>query len=219
MRRNSSGFTILELMIATTVFSVVLLIASAGIIAIGRNYYKSLTSTRLQENTRSVMDDISGSLQFSQTDTVSSHLFDGGVPATVKARCFGSDRYRYIINQKVQKVTDPTHPEEFHALYRDTRPSESTCDATGSWDDGTELLGDNMRLLQFDVSTTNPFHIKIRVAYGDNDLLSNYPDNAGPTTPPNPSPAFDQVGCKYAFAGNQFCAVAGLETTVTSRVK
>jgi prepilin-type N-terminal cleavage/methylation domain-containing protein len=219
MRRNSSGFTILELMIATTVFSVVLLIASAGIIAIGRDYYKSLTSTRLQETTRSVMDDISGSLQFSQTDTVSSHLYDGGVPATVKVRCFGSDRYRYIINQKVQKITDPTHPEEFHALYRDTRPSETTCDATGNWDDGTELLGDNMRLLQFDVSTSNPFHIKIRVAYGDNDLLSNYPDDAGPTTAPNPSPTFDQVSCKYAFAGNQFCAVAGLETTVTSRVK
>lgn len=214
MRKDSSGFTILELMIATTVFSVVLLIASAGIIAIGRDYYKSLTSTRLQETTRSVMDDVSSSLQFSQTDTVSSDL-----SATVKVRCFGTDRYRYIINQKVQKVTDPTHPENFHGLYRDKRPSESICDTSGGWDDGTELLGDNMRLLQFDVNGSNPFQINMRVAYGDNDLLTNYPDNAGPTTPPNPSPSFDQVGCKYAYAGNQFCAAAGLETTVTSRVK
>ncbi|HEX5456627.1 MAG TPA: prepilin-type N-terminal cleavage/methylation domain-containing protein, partial [Candidatus Saccharimonadales bacterium] len=160
---HSHGFTILELMIATTVFSFVLLVASVGIIAIGRDYYKSLTSVKLQETTRSVVDDISSSLQFSQTDAISSHLYDGGVPATVKVRCFGSDRYRYIINQKVQKVTDPTHPERFHALYRDKRPFESSCDASGNWTDGTELLGDNMRLLQFEVSNSDPFQVTIRV--------------------------------------------------------
>ncbi|HET7673137.1 MAG TPA: prepilin-type N-terminal cleavage/methylation domain-containing protein [Candidatus Saccharimonadales bacterium] len=221
--RSQKGFTIIELLIATTVFSVVLLIASVGIIAIGRDYYKSLTSTKVQETARSVADDISKSLQFSLADTVSKQLTNlDGTPATVKTRCFGSDRYRYILNQKVQQVTDPSHPADFHALYRDKRPSETTCDSSGNWTDGTELLGENMRLLQFEVSDSDPFQVKIRLLYGDDDLISITQCHGSIVDGLCYNPTDEDIAtarCRFNIAGNQFCAASGLETTVTSRVK
>lgn len=210
--KNNRGFTIVELMIATTIFSVVLMVASIGVVAIGRMYYKSLTSTRVQETARSIMNDISSSLQFSDTDAVASYLTNpDGTPSEEKVRCFGPDRYTYVINQKVE--------DGRHALYRDRRPSESECRPNDSFSSGTELLGDNMRLLQFDVSNSDPFSVKIKIAFGDNDLLTNYPDDAGPETSPISGIPFEDVNCKFGIAGSNFCAVSGLETTLTSRVE
>lgn len=214
---SSKGFTIVELMIATAVFSVVLLITSAGVIAIGRSYYKSLTSTRVHETGRSVMEDVSRSLQFSKVDSIANLLQNmDGTPATIKVRCFGPDRYTYVINQQVTGGN--------HALYRDKRPSGSTC-APGGFTNGTELLGTNMRLLQFDVSNSNPFQITIKVAYGDDDLLTIYDDDRQPVGWSNPPTSVSDETviagalCRSGIAGSNFCAVAGLETTVTSRVE
>lgn len=215
----------MELMIATAVFSVVLLVTSAGVISIGRSYYRSLTTTRVQETVRSVMDDISRSLQFSDTDSISNYLEDPDyhTPATVKARCFGPDRYTYVINQKVESITSGGVEQTLHALYRDRRAAadehESTCEPNVSFTNGTELLGDNMRLLQFDVSDSDPFQVNIKVAYGDNDLLTTYDDDGNP--PGGGISDSEAAGtlCKFGIAGSNFCAVAGLETTVTSRVE
>lgn len=221
--RDSSGFTIIELMISTAVFSVVLLITSAGIIAIGHNYYKSLTSNKVHESTRSLMNDISGSLQFSDNSDVNSQLSDPDHTG-VLVRCFGSDRYRYFINQP---VTGTLH----QGIYRDKRPSDATCNGCNSAglqmngincvtpDDFTgaqQLLGNNMRLLQFDVSGSDPYQIAVRVAYGDNDLLTTYDIHGNPLSPPlnDPTTALCRPG-----NGNSFCAVSSLVTTVTSRVK
>ncbi|HEX5797493.1 MAG TPA: prepilin-type N-terminal cleavage/methylation domain-containing protein [Candidatus Saccharimonadales bacterium] len=215
-KKNQKGFTIIELMIATTVFSFILLVTSVGVIAIGRAYYKSVTSTRVQETARSIINDVSGSLQFSNKEAISRFPADG-IPSEIKARCFGSDRYTYVLNQRVE--------DGVHALYRDTRSSEaeSTCEP-GDFTGGTELLGDNMRLLQFEVSNADPFRVVIRIAYGDNDLLTIYDDTGSPVgwndpVDPPEEPVIAGALCKFALAGNEFCAVAGLETTVTSRVE
>jgi prepilin-type N-terminal cleavage/methylation domain-containing protein len=223
-KHTNKGFTIIELMIATTVFSVILLVTSAGVIAIGRAYYKSLTSTRVQGVARSVMDDISRSLQFSDTNQVFSQLTNPDDPSDkVKVRCFGSDRYRYVINQQVSGAD--------HGLYRDKKPSASSCDSSGDYNSGSELLGGNMRLLQFDVLpvTNNPdtnesFRIVIKVAYGDDDLLNIYDDDSQPVGWSEPVDTGDEAVisgalCRSGIAGNNFCAVSGLVTTVTSRVK
>ncbi len=204
---SKEGFTIVELMITTVVFSVVLLVASAGIIAIGRAYYKSLTSNRVHETARSVMEDVSRSLQFSTADSVNSYLTESdGSEATIKTRCFGPDRYTYVLNQQVSGSNQ--------ALYRDKRPSQSSC-SPGDFTGGSEMLGQNMRLLRFDVSNADPFNIKIKVAYGDNDLLTTY-DNGG-----NLLPSVDPAAalCKSGIAGSSFCAVSELETTLTGRVE
>lgn len=220
--KRNQGFTMVELMIATAVFSTVLLVTSVGVIGIGRTYYKSLTSSRVHEAARLLMGDVASSLQFSDTKSIDSQMVDPD-GTDVVVRCFGSDRFRYFINQPV----DATN----HGIYRDKRPSQSTCNGCnpagldhtghcihpGVFKGGQELLGSNMRVLQFDVSGSNPFNIKIRIAYGDNDLLTTYDDNGNLLPPPQDDPT--AALCKSNITGTNFCAVSALETTVTSRVE
>src|SRR3990172_9120101 len=73
-RKGVGGFTIVELMIATTIFSVILLIVTFGMLQIGRTYYKGITLTKTQNAARSIIDTISQDIQFSGegvTDSVS----------------------------------------------------------------------------------------------------------------------------------------------------
>lgn len=206
---NKNGFTIIELMIATTVFSIVLLVAGSGVIAIGKMYYKSITSSRVQETARSAMEDVTRSLQFSggNVSTDMSH-------STYKVRCFGDDRYTYSLNQPVGSGAV--------GLKLDKTPA-SGC-SVEAVPDGRELLGNNMRLLQFDVSPgqDNVFSIKIKVAQGDNDLLTIYNQDGQPegwSPPVNSSNEGTIAGalCRGGV-GSAFCSVSGLETVVNSRV-
>lgn len=61
---GSKGFTLTELMIATTIFSTILLLLTLGLLNIGKNYYKSRNTVRTQEVARRVLDEISSSIQF-----------------------------------------------------------------------------------------------------------------------------------------------------------
>ena len=63
-KTKNSGFTIIELMIATSVFAVVLVVAASGILAIGMLYYKGVTSSRTQEAARSISNTIANTIQF-----------------------------------------------------------------------------------------------------------------------------------------------------------
>ena len=51
---GQKGFTVLELMIATTVFSVMLLLTTTGMIQIGKVYYKGLVTAKTQDTVRSI---------------------------------------------------------------------------------------------------------------------------------------------------------------------
>jgi prepilin-type N-terminal cleavage/methylation domain-containing protein len=62
--KSQKGFTIIELMISTVIFSLVLLGASSGIVQIGKKYSKGITYSRTQEVARSTVDEIAQSLQF-----------------------------------------------------------------------------------------------------------------------------------------------------------
>lgn len=62
--KTRKGFTIIELMISTVVFSLVLLAASAAITQVGKKYARGVTFARTNEVSRSIVEDISQSLQF-----------------------------------------------------------------------------------------------------------------------------------------------------------
>ncbi|HYF97320.1 MAG TPA: prepilin-type N-terminal cleavage/methylation domain-containing protein [Patescibacteria group bacterium] len=211
-RSKQNGFTILELMIATTVFSVVLLVAGSGIIAIGRMYYKSITSSRVQEVARSAMDDVTRSLQFS------SGIVAKELSGSIKVRCFGEDRYTYVINEPLTGSA--------YGLKQDKTPAEGC--SLGTPAAGTtvppnakQLLGSGMRLMQFYVSdgVDGVFKVNIKVAYGDNDLLSIYDEdgNEDGWVPPAPEATAASALCRGG-PGNSFCSVSGLETLISSRI-
>ncbi len=156
--KNSKGFTILELMIATTIFSTILLLCTYGLIQVGNTYYKGATTARTQAVARSIIDDISYEIQYG---TVKPQIITS--PLLV---CIGSTRFSAKLDTK---VTGGVHG----LLFDKNATSGCRAPALGS---GKELLGENMRLTKFEVKGNTPINpsfytIKINVVYGDDDLI------------------------------------------------
>src|SRR6476646_3013103 len=63
---NQKGFTIVALLVATAVFSLVLVVFLTAFLRIGQLFYKGVTMANTQEAARNVVQDISDDLQFYQ---------------------------------------------------------------------------------------------------------------------------------------------------------
>lgn len=155
---HQQGFTILELMIATTVFSVVLLLCTFGLIEIGRNYYKGAAVARTQNVTRTALDSISQAIQYGAS--APSAPSSGGtisIGGGVKAICIGDKKFIVAQNSMTVEKTG------------------STCDPTNTAPSGDsqQLLGTNMRLNKFAITEKDStYAVIIRVVYGDLDLYN-----------------------------------------------
>lgn len=208
--KNNQGFTILELLIATTVFSVILLVVTTGIIRIGNIYYKGITSSKTQESIRNISSEFSSSIQFANGIKV-----PGSLP---RIFCLGNTRYTYFLNSEYTKGNEATT-----GIYSEILSPGSACATCsgGCVTEAKQLLGNNMRVLSLRVDpvagTANKvWNVYTKVAYGYDDLLSNY--NATPAQ--NSSPAFLQgVTCRSGIAGSSFCSTAELDTLVKKRLE
>lgn len=191
-QHNQRGFTIIELMIATTVFSVVLLICSFAMLQIGRTYYKGIAMSRTQTVSRSIMDEVSQAIQFS-----------GGTPiASSGGLCV--DTIFYAFNQAAGSLNK-------HVL----GSSCTTIPPPSPLPTPVNMLGNNMRLGKFDINNipgTSLYEIEIRVVYGDNDVLTN-----PPPAPPAPLD-LDTAQCRDTRSGGHFCAISELSTVVQKRL-
>ena len=204
-----TGFTIVELMIATLVFSVILLVITAGVLSFTKAYFKGLYISATQDTARSVIDTLAQSLQFNGGG-VSYALQDPTNPSSpITTYCLGGKQYDFTLNTKQTDVSSS------HVFYESKRTSDATCTAKPptAFDPANgdrDLLATNMRLSDFSLTppsgTDGLFTVHIRVAYGDDDLLVF------------PSGHPEQAKCSLDV-GSQFCAVADLETTVQKRVK
>jgi prepilin-type N-terminal cleavage/methylation domain-containing protein len=202
------GFTILELMIATMVFSVVLLLATAGIMQIARIYYKGVTETNTQNAARNIIDSISQAIQFSGGDI--SGTATSPSAGTNYAFCIGNQQFSYRLGWQVENVAEnPTTNQIRHALVRKSAADCTPQDLSSASVTGRELVGQHMRLSNLVVEPTadqpNQYHILVRVVYGDNDLLNN--------------PTDTDASCKAERSGTQFCATSELSTIVVKRVE
>jgi prepilin-type N-terminal cleavage/methylation domain-containing protein len=203
--RRERGFTVIELLIATVVFSVVLLIVTTGIIQATRVYYEGVTEANTQNVARSISDTIGQAIQFSAGAVT-------GTPASATAGsqsffCVGGVEYLYYPGyQLVDTAPIPAKHQISHALI--AHPFSGGCAASGSLT-GRELLSPKMRLSNIVVKNVgtdpNTWQVQVRVVYGDDDLLSN--------------PTATNAACAAKTAGTQFCAVSDLTTVVTKRVQ
>lgn len=222
IKRNNnhqSGFTIIELLVATTVFSVILLLGTTVMLQISRLYFKGLISSRTQTVSRSVIDEISRSIQFSGDRVVSSPAGYTPPSGHTGYHCVGTTRYTYFLNAQVnENVTPGTSPAASphrarHALWKDSVPTSTLC-ATGLPDltletpspGGVELLENGMRLGDLkvnDADNDEVYDVYVQVTYGDDDLL---------VLP-------DYKVCKGEYSGSQWCAISILSTQVFRRVQ
>jgi prepilin-type N-terminal cleavage/methylation domain-containing protein len=128
INQPQSGFTVLELMIATTVFSVMLLLTTTGMIQIGKVYYKGLITAKTQDTVRSISDDLVHSVQFGgQALLQQSPAVNIGGFQTY-AVCMNNIRYTYTINARLasQNSTAPSLTIK-HVLWFDVIKQGSPC--------------------------------------------------------------------------------------------
>lgn len=209
-----SGFTIIELMIATAVFSVILLVLVYGVIQITNTYNRGITENKTQNVARNIVGTISQSVQYG-----------GGVSGTQTFKynnvtyswfCIGSQQFTYAQGQELTDLQQPGTDQTNYGLmvYGDACDNgNKTLNASGVPDalaNGTELLDPSMRISNLSVTpspystnTKNLYDVSVTVAYGDDDLLNN-PTSASPN-------------CKGG-AGEQFCTVSTLDTSIDNRV-
>lgn len=204
---RSSGFTILEILIATMVFTIVLMLCVTVVTRLGQLYFKGVTTAQIQDLTRSLSDEFSQQIQFGSTLPIPDSI-SGGDPDDPLIFCVGDNRYRAIMNKKLGDVDS--------VLKRESYSGACVTTDTG-FDDATELAINNMRILKLSVirSVTDPFiwSINIRLALGESDIFE-YPDGDAET------PAvYGLASCKSGILGSQFCATSELSSTILRRVK
>lgn len=231
--QDHSGFTIIELLIATTIFTLVLILLTTGTLAVSRLYEKGIISAQTQTATRNILNDVTQQLQFNAVPfaALAPKVCPATNPAVECGFCIGSNEFSYIFNQAVVDQTATT-PAVHALLERNTGNSNGGCTAAGldpinnptnppSGAASTELLSARMRLNNLDVvpvtGNSSLYCVSIRVIYGDSNLL----------TPA--SPQTDSCGKQYlqqqcsgqysSLIGGQFCAVSGLDTYIQERVQ
>lgn len=220
LNKINSGFTLIELMVATLVFSVILLLATAGILQIGKTYYKGVAQARTQEAARNIIDDISRGIQFSGEKVIlttplnvpsSPYPISGGKYGF----CINGVGYAYVLDRQLK---DPaTRPDEVtKALisYSVNCQGFTVSDVTSAV--GKELIGLGMRLTNLNIvdSGNDTYTISVGVATGEADLFQDVINNL------DGSAGADGVNdsCKSG-PGSQYCSISNLKTTVQKRVK
>lgn len=193
---NNRGFTIIELMIATLVFSIVLLVMTMGIMSVGRSFYKGVISSKTQEAARLVVDDIGRAIQFS-----TSNVIEIGT----SGYCIGDKLYSYQLNAQTggtqKSFVVSTVAGGCTASTSALTPAQRDLPGTRA------LLGEKMRLSEFRVRSagSGAYEIIVKVAYGDPpDLL-----NAN-------SPASQ---CSNEVRASQYCATAKVTSYVQRRLQ
>ncbi len=216
---DQKGFTIIELMIASGVLATILLIVTVVMIGIGNLYYKGISQARVQDDTRTIIDEVTNNLRLSggslATDTWAANNEEG--------YCIGNVRYTYVLNVQIGKPPPAGGPVYKHVLWKDVNPTPGSCDI-GSIDltqdtpsgGGTEMIAPYSRLTVFcigasvsasncpygSISNSSPFPLTVGVAYGEDDLLTLN--------------GYD-TQCK-GHTGDRFCSTARLKTTAVQRL-
>lgn len=220
-RRDQRGFTIIELMVATTVFTVIMATVAAMLVQYSNSQRKAVNETAAQNVARDVIDRVSQSLQFEGRAGSVTAL--SSTDNTV-GYCIGTTRYSVALGRQVMSAAT-------HAAMVDR--SGIGCGGTAqpvrtatSGLAGTELMASQMRMANFDITSPQAglYTVTVRVVFGATDLLCSQSasvscDQGNEET----STVFDgkdipaDTECKAGKDG-RFCAVSELATTVRSRL-
>lgn len=199
---KENGFTIIELMIATLVFSVILTVITMGVMSFTSRYYKGSNASTTQNATQNIIDTISQAIQFG-TATIQ--------PTATTNNYFCAGGYVFTYDKGVFYTGSQT------GLYM--APMGSVCSSVTSG--GRQLLGKNMRITNLAVSSlgagSHLYKVTMSLAFGANDLLCS---PSQPSSCTGGSMTFwpvSDIRCKTT-TGSQFCATSTLTTTVEQRI-
>lgn len=229
--KNTDGFTIIELLIATAVFSTVLLLSLTGFLQIGQMFYKGINATQTSSTARGVSDSLKRDIIYDAGTSVipapaNNTLFSG---VTRSYFCVGTNRYTYILFQELdasqeaaemsgsQPVNSNPLVLQWHnfGLLKDTVlagcpdpfPPSITASTVqmGKISNPLELLSDKSRVTILSVS---PLAIPGTKLY-NLDVRIAYGDDVVMTNITDP-----YMQCVGSAAATQFCFTTELKTVV-----
>ena len=211
--KTQAGFTIIELMIAISILSIILLITTVVLMNVGALYAKGVNIDTVQNDNRNIIQNIATSIQYSGVQmTGSSTTQFNSIP--MSAVCFGDVRFSYVVGF----YNTP------HTLWKDVMDGQGSCEplnldasnpscsgvqgclasVAGS---GSELVGPHMHLtimnIQQEPFSNSLYNIQVGLVYGSKDLFVTNKNG-------------DYV-CKTS-SGQQFCATSTLSTVAMERV-
>lgn len=219
---NLDGFTIIELMIATVVFSVVLLVILGSFLQVGRMYYKGVSLASTQNAARNLTDSITNDVRFTAFGPNYSFTSNQVVDyAGAKYFCVGAHRYTYTLGEKLT-TAGYQDPDQLKGIWAETfknagagvcpRPGEPGIDISES----NQLLSPNMQVNKFDyVCEFDRCNISLHIIYygGDDQVFtsSEHP------TQPSLAITDPDATCTGSLFSSQFCGAIDLNTTVLTR--
>lgn len=200
--RSSAGFTIVELTIATLIFSIILIVIVSGVLSFTKSYYRGVNVSATQNATRNIVDTVSQAIQFSSGKAVVTGLSG---PNGTQYFCAGGYSFVYKTGQQFKPTDGFSIGMYSRAITTSDCPSPTSGTVVPA--DAKQLLGIGMRVTTFGISKSpdgKTYTINLRIANGDDDLLTATTGN--------------NVQCK-SQTGSQFCAVSGIQSAVQGRVE
>lgn len=246
--KNQHGFTIIELMIAVSALSLLLLLCTMGIIRLSQTYYKGIIGASTQQTARTTMDSITQTVQFGGVSSVmtnSQTVTDGPANYDVKTICIGQQRYSYAPNyQQIDDNPDISQKQLKHGFWQDIvgdpsncsgvklhvdNPSANPIDGTNIGSEGRELLGNRMRLIGLSIEKCSGILVNPCSANGSETLYrvtlsmmygdSDMIDSAAYNA--GDTTTWPNVQCRavQGFLGSAFCAKSELSSVIRKRLR
>jgi prepilin-type N-terminal cleavage/methylation domain-containing protein len=222
---SQAGFTIVELMIASVVFSTILVVITVGIIRFTNGYYRGINSSSTQATAQNAIDSITQAVQFS-----SSKADPGDTNATDGFFCAGGKVFTYSKGQQFNGTPADNDRGLFMMDRGDTCADPTTAEFTTALaaKTGVELLNKGMRVVQASVTAPDGkllSNVHLMIAYGDPDLLCSPAAGAGTGGCNTGAPAYAAAAritapdtrCKTTV-GSQFCTVVDLSSVAQQRL-
>ena len=216
---NSKGFTILELLIATTVFSAILLVLTQVVIRLSGTYYHGVIQNQTLNVAKNISNNIVQQIQFTGGDIVfptnpikwTTGISDSRLPLYENYLCIGANQYVYQLGGRFDNISTKG------ALVLSYNPQCSNVGpqiGTSKWDfRGTisgnyyvDLIPQGMRLVVFKVTPQfgDLYKVEVMVAYGADGDGSN-------------GSGYDSTNQK-CYPGSYYCATTDLVTYVEKTV-
>jgi prepilin-type N-terminal cleavage/methylation domain-containing protein len=217
---SSTGFTIIELLIATTIFSIVLVVIVSSFLQVGRMFYKGVSVNNTNESTRNLVDSIAN-------DARLSTFTPGGADSSDPSKlffCIGAHRYTYKLNTQVKANDISTSASTMGAgIVQDTAGGSSCLDPTHNPGiNPSQVLGPDMRLNALSVTknttgTSVMIHAHV-IFYGVDKTVFSSSIHPNDTATDHTAALNDPSAyCSGNLLSTQFCAVSDIGTSVTLR--
>ena len=228
LHSNQRGFTLAELMVAVSSFSLLLLVCFGAFIFLGHLYYKGATEIKTNEIVRTVIEDMSTAIQFSGIEfaEVENSPDDGW-----RAYCIGHRKYSYRISETTDHtqpgvqldyeatnydINDPTKNKKANSVFVVSNIQGGCASgATPTDEQQYELLDERMRLVKFEVKHPDAVTSGKLLTL---ELVLAFGGDADDADVDNETFELNGGTIERCKSGQTFCSVARLKTTVYRKV-